>query len=56
MTRHLLALALGLPGARAWRRTLSEEARLPGAGAALLESALERLEAATLPPREAAAA
>jgi tRNA-dihydrouridine synthase A len=56
ITRHLLALALGLPGARAWRRTLSEEARLPGAGAELLESALERLEAATLPPREIAAA
>lgn len=54
MTRHLLALALGLPGARSWRRTLSEEARLPGAGAALLESALDRLEAAANAAREAA--
>jgi tRNA-dihydrouridine synthase A len=56
ITRHLLALALGLPGARAWRRTLSEEARVPGAGADLLEAALERLESAALPPREVAAA
>jgi tRNA-dihydrouridine synthase A len=56
ITRQLLALALGLPGARAWRRTLSEEARLPGAGADLLEAALERLESAALPPREVAAA
>jgi len=52
MTRHLLGLALGLPGARAWRRTLSEDARVPGAGVSLLEAALERLESAALPPRD----
>jgi len=32
ITRHMLGLANGLPGARAWRRVLSEEARAPGAG------------------------
>lgn len=32
MTRHILGLFQGLPGARAWRRHLSENAHLPGAG------------------------
>ena len=55
MTRHMLALMLGLPGARAWRRTLSEDARAPGAGVDLLESALVRLEeaGAAIVPRAA---
>ena len=55
MTRHMLALMLGLPGARAWRRTLSEDARAPGAGVDLLESALVRLEeaCAAIVPRAA---
>ncbi len=55
MTRHLLALPLGLPGARAWRRTLSEDARAPGAGIDLLETALLRLEqaASAIVPRAA---
>jgi len=55
MTRHMLALMLGLPGARAWRRTLSEDARTPGAGVDLLESALVRLEeaCAAIVPRAA---
>jgi tRNA-dihydrouridine synthase A len=39
--RHLLGLYQGEPGARAFRRTLSEGAHLPGAGWALLEQALE---------------
>ena len=32
ITRHILGLTQGLPGARAWRRHLSEQARKPGAG------------------------
>ena len=32
MTRHLLGLFNGLPGARAWRRHLAAEAVKPGAG------------------------
>jgi len=39
VTRHLLGLYQGEPGARAFRRTLSEGAHLPGAGWALLEQA-----------------
>jgi len=39
--RHLLGLYQGEPGARAFRRTLSEGAHLPGAGWELLEQALE---------------
>lgn len=39
--RHLLGLYQGEPGARAFRRTLSEGAHLPGAGWGLLEQALE---------------
>ena len=40
MTRHLLGLFNGLPGARAWRRHLAMEAVKPGAGAATLRAAL----------------
>ena len=43
ITRHLLGLFAGQPGARAWRRYLSEHAHLPGAGVAVLESALAKL-------------
>ena len=32
ITRHILGLFQGRPGARAWRRHLSENAHLPGAG------------------------
>jgi tRNA-dihydrouridine synthase A len=39
ISRHLLGLYQGEPGARAFRRTLSEGAHLPGAGWALLELA-----------------
>ncbi len=44
MTRHVLGLYQGVPGARAWRRTLSEGARRPGATAALLRQALRLVE------------
>jgi tRNA-dihydrouridine synthase A len=39
MTRHLLGLYQGQPGARAWRRAISEQAHLPGAGVELLRGA-----------------
>jgi tRNA-dihydrouridine synthase A len=40
MTRHLLGLFNGLPGARAWRRHLALEAVKPGAGTQVLRAAL----------------
>lgn len=40
ITRHMLGLFTGRPGARAWRRILSEGANRPGAGLALLDEAL----------------
>jgi tRNA-dihydrouridine synthase A len=39
-TRHMLGLFAGRPGARAWRRLLSEGAHCPGAGSALVREAL----------------
>ncbi|MDE0335580.1 MAG: tRNA dihydrouridine(20/20a) synthase DusA [Defluviicoccus sp.] len=44
MTRHVLGLYQGIPGARAWRRTLAEGARRPGATGALLRQALRLVE------------
>jgi tRNA-dihydrouridine synthase A len=46
VTRHLLGLYHAMPGARLWRRTLSEEVHRIGAGPALLVEALRRVEAA----------
>lgn len=43
ITRHMLGLFAGQPGARAWRRYLSENAHRPGAGIEVLYAALERL-------------
>ncbi len=40
VTRHMLGLFAGRPGARAWRRTLSEGATRSGAGPELVEQAL----------------
>ena len=40
VTRHMLGLCHGQPGARGWRRVLSEGASRPGAGLGLLEQAL----------------
>lgn len=39
ITRHILGLFQGVPGARAWRRHLSENAHLPGAGSDVLRAA-----------------
>ncbi|MGI4764634.1 MAG: tRNA dihydrouridine(20/20a) synthase DusA [Janthinobacterium lividum] len=43
MTRHLLGLFTGLPGARAWRRHLATEAVKPGAGIAIVREALDKV-------------
>jgi tRNA-dihydrouridine synthase A len=48
ITRHMLGLFAGRPGARAWRRTLSEGATQPGAGPELVEAALAGIEALAL--------
>jgi tRNA-dihydrouridine synthase A len=40
ITRHMLGLFQGVPGARAWRRQLSERAHRPSAGVAVLREAL----------------
>ncbi len=40
MTRHILGLFHGQPGAKKWRRYLSENAHKPGAGPETLETAL----------------
>lgn len=41
MLRHILGLYAGLPGARAWRRYLSEESRRPGATANVLRHSID---------------
>ncbi|TCO72566.1 tRNA-U16,U17-dihydrouridine synthase [Rhodovulum euryhalinum] len=46
VTRHMLGLYAGQPGARAWRRVLSEGATRPGAGLDLLDEALAALPCA----------
>ena len=44
ITRHMLGAFTGRPGARRWRRILSEEAHRPGAGPDLVERALAAVE------------
>lgn len=44
MSRHVLGLFQGVPGARAWRRYISENAHLPGAGPEVLEAAAARVQ------------
>ncbi|WP_128254060.1 tRNA dihydrouridine(20/20a) synthase DusA [Falsirhodobacter deserti] len=46
ITRHMLGLFAGRPGARTWRRMLSEGAARPGADLDLLDAALEEMTAA----------
>jgi len=46
VTRHMLGLFAGRPGARQWRRILSEGAHKPGAGPDLVEEALGAVMAA----------
>jgi tRNA-dihydrouridine synthase A len=47
MTKHMLGLFNGRPGARLFRRHLSENATRPGAGIAVLDDALACLDRAT---------
>ncbi|MEY8834783.1 tRNA dihydrouridine(20/20a) synthase DusA [Phaeobacter italicus] len=43
ITRHMLGLFAGRPGARNWRRVLSEGASRPSAGTELVEAALQQV-------------
>jgi tRNA-dihydrouridine synthase A len=47
ITRHVLGLVQGVPGARQWRRTLSEQVHRPGAAPALLHEALRAVRTAS---------
>ncbi len=49
ITRHMLGLFSGRPGARAWRRVLSEGATRPEAGPELVEQALAQLSLGPAP-------
>ena len=51
LTRHVLGLFAGRPGARGWRRHLSEQAHRPGAGAEVLLEAAARVPDAVLDER-----
>ncbi|HZI14002.1 MAG TPA: tRNA dihydrouridine(20/20a) synthase DusA [Myxococcus sp.] len=53
MTRHMLGLFQGLPGARAWRRYLSENAHKHGAGPEVVVAALAQVRRS--PPADVAA-
>jgi tRNA-dihydrouridine synthase A len=44
VTRHMLGLFAGRPGARGWRRCLSDGVSKPGAGPELVEQALRHVE------------
>jgi tRNA-dihydrouridine synthase A len=44
VTRHMLGLYAGQPGARGWRRVLSEGAARPGAGLEVVDAALAEVE------------
>jgi tRNA-dihydrouridine synthase A len=45
ITRHMLGLFHGQPGARGWRRVLSDQANRPGAGLDVIDAALASLQA-----------
>lgn len=51
MTRHMHGLFAGMPGARAWRRVLSEEAHKHAAGLEVLEAAAAHVPAEVLAAR-----
>ncbi|MGP9789046.1 tRNA dihydrouridine(20/20a) synthase DusA [Roseinatronobacter sp. NSM] len=50
ITRHMLGLFAGKPGARAWRRVLSENAHRAGAGPEVLDMALAAVQDAAAQP------
>jgi tRNA-dihydrouridine synthase A len=45
ITRHMLGLFTGKPGAKGWRRVLSEQVSRPGAGLEVLDAALAEVQA-----------
>ena len=49
ITRHMLGMFAGQPGARGWRRTLSDGAHVAGAGAKVVEIALTELTNTAVP-------
>jgi tRNA-dihydrouridine synthase A len=49
ITRHMLGAFSGRPGARRWRRILSEGAHRPGAGVELVEQALDAIAPISTP-------
>ena len=55
IARHLLGLVAGRPGARGWRRILSEGAHVPGAGVEVLRAALAAVPPEVLDERPASA-
>ena len=56
MTRHMLGLFHGAPGARTWRRILTVESVKPGAGLEVVDAALAAVAARATEPRATAAA
>jgi tRNA-dihydrouridine synthase A len=48
ITRHMLGLFAGQPGAKVWRRVLSETAHRPGSGLEVVEAALDAQAEAAL--------
>jgi tRNA-dihydrouridine synthase A len=50
ISRHMLGLFQGQPGARAWRRYISENAHREGSGVEVLEAALRLVEDRRPPP------
>ena len=49
MTRHMLGLFQGRPGARAWRRILTVDSHAPGAGLEVIDRALAAVETGASP-------
>ena len=45
ISRHMLGLFQNMPGARQWRRHISENAHKPGAGIEVLQQAMEKIPA-----------
>ena len=56
MTRHMLGLFNGLPGARAWRRHLATEGVKPGAGLAVIRDALRHVRERAVDPADVSVA
>jgi len=43
ITRHIMGLFQGVPGAKKWRQTLSEKANKPGAGLEVVDEAMAHI-------------